>query len=48
MVNFSRVKIVKKEKDGLVLEIDSPGRHNLPISETYVKEVLRIFSSYES
>ncbi|MBE0655578.1 MAG: LytTR family transcriptional regulator DNA-binding domain-containing protein [Bacteroidales bacterium] len=48
MVNFSRVKIVKKEKDGLVLEIDSPGRHNLPISETYVKEVLRIFSSYDN
>ena len=46
MVNFSRVKIIRKEKDGLVLEIDAPGKKNLPISETYVKEVMGVFSSY--
>ncbi len=44
MVNFSRVKIVRKERDGLVLEIDSPGNISLPISGTYLKEVLSAFS----
>ena len=47
MVNFSRVKIIRKERDGLVLEIDAPGKQSLPISGTYVKEVLRTFSSGE-
>jgi DNA-binding LytR/AlgR family response regulator len=46
MVNFSRVKIVRREKDGLVLEIDSPSNISLPISEKYTKEVLRAFSGF--
>lgn len=44
MVNFSRVKIVKKEKDGLVLEIDSSSKKNLPVSETYVNSVMKAFA----
>ncbi len=44
MVNIFRVKIVKKERDGLVLEIDSIGNKSLPISETYMQEVLSAFS----
>ena len=44
MVNISRVKIIKKESDGLVLEIDAPGNYILPISETYAQEVLSAFS----
>lgn len=46
MVNIARVKIVKKEKDGLVLEIESYSKKNLPISETYISEVLKAFSNY--
>ena len=44
MVNFSRVKIVRKEKDGLVLEIDGFDNLSLPISDSYVKEVMKAFS----
>ncbi len=44
MVNISWVKIIKKERDGLVLEIDVPGNNSLPISETYAQEVLSAFS----
>lgn len=46
MVNFARVKIIRKEKDGLVLEIDAIDQKRLPISETYVKDVMSMFSSY--
>jgi DNA-binding LytR/AlgR family response regulator len=46
MVNFARVKIIRKEKDGLVLEIDAPDRKNLPISDTYVREVMSMFSGF--
>lgn len=44
MVNIARVKIVKKERDGLVLEIDAPGNNSLPISETFMQKVLSAFS----
>lgn len=46
MVNFDRVKIVKREQDGLVLELDSPTKRLLPISRTYVDEVMALFSVY--
>jgi len=46
MVNFARVKIIRKEKDGLVLEIDANNKKSLPISDTYVKEVMSMFSGY--
>ncbi|MFW5821430.1 MAG: LytTR family DNA-binding domain-containing protein, partial [Bacteroidota bacterium] len=44
MVNFARVKIIRKEKDGLILEMDTEDGLSLPISETYVKEVIKAFS----
>lgn len=46
MVNFARVKIIKKEKDGLVLEIDAIDHKNLPVSDTYVKDVMIMFSNF--
>lgn len=48
IVNFERVKIVRREKDGLVLELDMPKRQFLPISRTYVDEVMKLFSRYTS
>jgi DNA-binding LytR/AlgR family response regulator len=45
MVNFDRVKIIRKEKDGLHLELDIPEKTNLPVSKTYVQEVLKKFST---
>jgi len=44
MVHFDRVSIVRKEKDGLVLELDMPGEVSLPISKTYTERVMRVFS----
>ena len=46
MVNFERVKIIKKEKDGLVIELDIPEKNTIPVSKTYVDQVMRIFSTY--
>ena len=48
IVNFDRVKIVRKEKDGLVLELDLPDKQALPISLTYVDEVMKLFSAHFS
>ncbi|HYW94172.1 MAG TPA: LytTR family DNA-binding domain-containing protein [Bacteroidales bacterium] len=45
IVNFDRVKIVRKEKDGFVLELDLPDKQALPISLTYVDEVMKLFSA---
>ena len=44
LVNFDRVKIIRKEKDGLHLELDIPEKTNLPVSKTYIQEVLKRFS----
>ncbi len=43
-VNIDKVKIVRKETDGLVLELDAPVRKNLPISLSYVEQVMTMFS----
>jgi DNA-binding LytR/AlgR family response regulator len=46
MVHFERVRIVRRERDGLVLELDTPDRQTLPISRTYVEQVMKLFSGY--
>ncbi len=46
IVNFERVRILRKEKDGLVLELDTSDRQTLPISRSYVEEVMRLFSAF--
>ena len=48
MVNFERVKIIKKERDGLVIELDVAERHAIPVSKTYVDQVMKVFSTYSS
>lgn len=45
LVNFDRVKIIRKEKDGLHLELDIPEKTNLPVSKTFIQEVLDRFST---
>jgi hypothetical protein len=44
MVNFDRVKIMRKERDGLVLDLDVPEKLTLPVSKTYVDQIIRTFS----
>jgi hypothetical protein len=46
MVNFDKVKIIRRERDGLVLELDMKEKGVLPISATYVDDVMRLFSKY--
>ncbi|MEI6049099.1 MAG: LytTR family DNA-binding domain-containing protein [Bacteroidota bacterium] len=46
MVNFDKVKIIRKEKDGLLLELDVPSVTDIPVSKTYVENVMRTFSKF--
>jgi DNA-binding LytR/AlgR family response regulator len=46
MVNFEKVKVIKKERDGLRLEFDSPAVTDIPVSKTYVNVVMQTFSKY--
>jgi hypothetical protein len=48
MVNFERVKIIKKERDGLVIELDIAEKHSIPVSKSYVEQVMKVFSAYSS
>lgn len=44
LVNLSKIKILKREKEGLYLELDSPDLNTLPVSKTYVNKVIETFS----
>lgn len=46
MVNFEKVKVIKKDKYGLNLELDNPGVIDIPVSKTYVNSVMHTFSKY--
>ena len=46
MVNFDKVKVIRKDKDGLKLELDNPSVIDLPVSKTYVNSVMQTFSKY--
>jgi len=46
MVNFDKVKVIRKDKDGLLLELDVPVSLNLLVSKTYVEKVLSAFSKF--
>jgi hypothetical protein len=44
LVNFNKVKILKREKDGLFLELNSDPHLVLPVSKTYVSTIIESFS----
>jgi hypothetical protein len=46
IVNFEKVKVMRKDKDGLKLEFDSPSMADIPVSKTYVNAVMQTFSKY--
>jgi hypothetical protein len=46
IVNFEKVKVIRKDKDGLKLELDSLSDMDLPVSKTYVATVMQTFSKY--
>jgi len=43
LVNIERVKLIRREKDGLQLELDSTPPSTVPVSKTYMHEVLSAF-----
>lgn len=46
MVNFEKVKVIRKDKDGLKLEFDNPSVSDIPVSKTYITAVMQTFSKY--
>jgi hypothetical protein len=46
MVNFEKVKVIRKDRDGLKLEFDNPSVTDIPVSKTYVDTVMQTFSKY--
>jgi hypothetical protein len=46
MVNFKKVKVLRKEKDGLCLEMDTSDSIEIPVSKTYVESVMSTFMNY--
>jgi hypothetical protein len=43
MVNFEKVKIIRRESDGLRLELEAPTLLEIPVSKTYMNEVFKAF-----
>jgi DNA-binding LytR/AlgR family response regulator len=43
MVNFDKVKIIRREKEGLLVELDYPGEIIIPVSKTYGERVMEEF-----
>ena len=43
MVNSNRVMLIRREKDGLTLILDLPEKLNIPVSKSYVGNVMQVF-----
>lgn len=48
MVNFEKVKVIRKDKEGLQLELDLPSAIDIPVSRSYVDKVMTTFSKYST
>ena len=46
MVDFEKVKVIRKEKDGLKLELDNPEVMDIPLSKTYLDNVVQNFARF--
>ena len=46
IVNFEKVKVIRREKDGLKLGFDNPLVTDIPVSKTYIDTVMETFSKY--
>lgn len=46
MVNFEKVKVIRKDREGLKLEFDNPDVIDIPVSKTYAESVMQTFSKY--
>lgn len=46
IVNFDKVRVISRDKDGLKLELDVAAAADIPVSKTYVGTVMQTFSKY--
>jgi hypothetical protein len=46
MVNFEKVKVIRRDRDGLKLGFDNPLVMDIPVSRTYINPVMETFSKY--
>ncbi|HQG36893.1 MAG TPA: LytTR family DNA-binding domain-containing protein [Bacteroidales bacterium] len=46
MVNFGKVKVIRKDDDGLRLGFDNAAVADIPVSKTYVENVMQTFSKF--
>ncbi len=46
MVNYEKVKVIRREKDGVRLELDLPSATDLPVTKTYLENVMKAFSHF--
>jgi len=46
MVNFEKVKVIRRDSDGLKLGFDNPLVADIPVSKTYIDPVMETFSKY--
>ena len=46
MVNFEKVKVIKRDREGLKLELDNLSVTDIPVSKTYISSVMLTFSRY--
>ncbi|MBN2665752.1 MAG: LytTR family transcriptional regulator [Bacteroidales bacterium] len=46
MVNFEKVKVIRRDKENLKLELDHPEVMDIPLSKTYLQNVMQTFAKY--
>ena len=46
IVNLDKVKVLRKTKDGIFLELDTDNTPDIPVSKTYYERVMTKFSKY--
>lgn len=46
LVNLDKVKVLRKTKDGILLELDAVNTPDIPVSKTYYERVMTKFSQY--
>ena len=46
IVNLDKVKVLRKTKDGIYLDLDAENTPDIPVSKTYYERVMNKFSKY--
>lgn len=46
IINLDKVKVLRKTKSGIFLELDTPNAPDIPVSKTYYDRVMEKFSQY--